>query len=166
MATGRTVDKWTRFALDDSSGTPQEIPIATLSPVGLVYDEADLTAFQDAVKGYLAEHPDAPLDITGPWGNLAAAGLAASAAAPTLSGAHTILNPISAPTFTTPLGLAVMFGIRGYWASGDPVFGVVAPDATSGYVCTKYQVEGGGMYSARFVPFAGTVPAWGTAILT
>lgn len=166
MATGRTVDKWTRFGIDDSSGAPREIPINTLSPVGLVYDEADLTAFQDAVKGYLAEHPDAPIDIGGPWGNLTAAAFAASGAAPTLSGSHTILNAISAPTFTTPLGLAVMFGIRGYWTAGDPVFGIVAPSATSGYVCTKYQVEGGGMYSARFVPFAGTTPAWGSAILT
>ena len=90
MATGRTVDKWTRFGIDDSSGTPREIPVATITPVGFVYDEADLTAFQDQVKGYLAEHPDSAIDITGPWGNLAAAGLAASAAAPTLSGAHTI----------------------------------------------------------------------------
>jgi hypothetical protein len=122
MATGRTVDKWTRFAVDDSSGTPRQIPIDTLSPVGFVYDEANLTAYQDAVKGYLSEHPDAPLDIGGPWGNLAAAGLAASGAAPTLSGAHTILEPISAPTYTTPLGLAVMFGIQGYWTSGDPDF--------------------------------------------
>jgi hypothetical protein len=166
MATGRTVDKWVRFAVDDSSGTPREIPINTLSPVGFSYDESDLTAFQDAVKGYLAMHPDAPIDIGGPWGNLAAAALAASGAAPTLSGAHTVLQPISAPTFTTPLGLAVMYGIRGYWTTGDPVFGVVAPSATSGYVCTKYQQEGGGMYSARFVPFAGTTPAWGSAILT
>ncbi|KKK50109.1 hypothetical protein LCGC14_3128330 [marine sediment metagenome] len=166
MATGRTVDRWLRFAIDDSSGTPREIPINTISPVGLVYDETELTAFQDVVKGYLAMHPDAPLDVTGPWGNLTAAALAASGAAPVLSGAHTILNAISAPTFTTPLGLAVMYGIRGYWTSGDPVFGVVAPSATSGYVCTKYQVEGDGIYSARFVPFAGTTPAWGTAILT
>jgi hypothetical protein len=124
-----------------------------------------LTAYQDAVKGYLAAHPDAVLDITGPYDTTAAAGAAASGAAPVLSGSHTVLAPVTAPTFTTPLGLAVMFGDRGYWATGAPVFGVVAPSATSGYVCTKYQVEGA-KYAARFVPFPGTVPAWGTAILT
>lgn len=165
MATGRTVTKWTRFALDDSAGTPREIPVDSISPVGFVYDETDLTAFQDQVKGYLSNHPDAPIDITGPFDNTAAAALAASGAAPTLSGSHTILNPITAPTFTTPLGLAVMFGIRGYWTAGDPVFGIVSPSATSGYICTKYQVEGE-KYSARFVPYPGTVPAWGVAILT
>lgn len=165
MATGRTVTKWTRFAIDDSAGTPREIPVDSIGAVGFVYDETDLTAYQDQVKGYLAAHPDAPIEITGPFDNTAAAALAASGAAPTLSGSHTVLAPLTAPTFTTPLGLAVMFGIRGYWATGDPVFGVVAPSASSGYVCTKYQVEGE-KYSARFTPFPGTVPAWGSAILT
>lgn len=163
MATGRTVTKWTRFALDDSGGTPREIPVDSISPVGFVYDETDVTAYQDAVKGYLSAHPDAAIDITGPFDNTAAVGLAGTGAAPTLSGSHTILYPIAGGS--TPLGLAVMYGIRGYWAAGDPVFGVVAPGAASGYLCTKYQVEGE-KYSARFVPFPGTTPAWGTAILT
>ena len=165
MATGRTVTKWVRFLVDDSGGTPREIPVDSISPVGFTYEENDLTAWQDAVKGYLSGHPDAPIDISGPFDNTAATGAAASGAAPTLSGSHTILAPISAVTFTTPLGLAIMWGIRGYWATGDPVFGVVAPSATSGYVCTKYNVEGE-KYTARFVPYPGTTPAWGTAILT
>jgi len=164
MATGRTVTKWTRFLVDDSAGTPREIPVDSISPVGFVYDETDLTAYQDQVKGYLAGHPDAPIDITGPFDTTAAVGAAASAAAPALSGSHTVLVPITAPTFTTPLGLAVMFGIRTWWTTGDPVFGVVAPSATSGYVCTKFTVDGE-KYSASFKPFPGTVPAWGTAIL-
>ncbi len=165
MAVGRTKTKWIRFAVDDSAGTPREVPIDSLSPVGFTYEENNLTAWQDAVVGYLAGHPDAPIDITGPFDNSAAAALAASGAAPALSGSHTVLQPISAPTFTTPLGLWVGFGIRGYWTTGDPAFGVVAPSATSGYVCTKYNVEGE-KYSARFVPYPGTIPAWGTAIIT
>ena len=165
MATGRTKTKWIRFGVDDSAGTPREIPIDSLSPVGFVYEENNMTAWQDAVIGYLAGHPDAPIDITGPFDNSVAAAFAGSGAAPTLSGSHTVLTPISAPTFTTPLGMAVMFGIRGYWTTGDPVFGVVTPSATSGYNCTKYQVEGE-KYSARFVPYPGTIPAFGTAILT
>ncbi len=161
----RTVTKWMRFLLDDSSGTPREIPVDSVSPVGFAYDETDLTAYQDAVKGYLSAHPDAVIEVTGPLSNDSAAAAAGTGAAPTLSGSHTILAPLSAPTFTTPLGLAVMWGFDGYWASGDPVFGIVSPSATSGYICTKYQVEGE-KYSARFVPFPGTTPAWGTAILT
>jgi hypothetical protein len=58
-----------------------------------------------------------------------------------------------------------MWGIRGYWATGDPVFGVVSPSATAGYICTRYTVDGE-KYGARFVPHPGTTPAWGTAILT
>ena len=165
VQTGRTVDKWTRVLIDDSAGTPREIPVDTISPVGFVYDEVNVTAFQDAVKTYLAMHPDAPIDFGGPWDTTAAAAAAASAAAPVLSGSHTVLNPISAVTFTTPLGFAIMYGVRHYWETGEPVFGIVSPSATSGYVCTKYQKEGS-RYSARVVPFAGTTPAWGTAGLT
>jgi hypothetical protein len=164
--TGRTVTKWMRFAVDNSAGAPREIPVDSIGPVGFTYDESDLTAYQDAVKGYLADHPDATIDITGPFDTTADAGaLAASAAAPVLSGSHTILAPISAPTFTTPLGLWIAWGIRHYWEVGEPAFGVVAPSATSGYVCTKYQVDGN-KYSARFVPYPGTIPAFGTAIIT
>ena len=165
MATGRTVLRWVRFAVDDSAGTPREIPIDSLSPVGFVYGESEQTAWQDAVKGYLSDHPDAPIDIGGPVENTAAVGLAASGAAPALSGSTTVLIPISALTFTTPLGLWVGFGIRGYWTTGDPAFGIVAPSATQGYVCMKFQIEGV-KYSARFVPYPGAVPAWGTAIIT
>src|SRR5512139_3806438 len=163
MATGRTITRWMRFGVDDSGGTPREIPVDTIGPAGFSYEENDVTALQDAVKTYLAGHPDAAIDITGPFDNTAAAALAASGAAPTLSGSHTILNAIAGGV--TPLGLAIMIGIRGYWTTGDPVFGIVAPSATSGYLCTKYQVEGE-KYSARFVPYPGTTPAWGTAILT
>jgi len=117
------------------------------------------------VIGYLAGTPEAGIEISGPLDNSAAAGLAASGAAPVLSGSYTVLQPISAPTFTTPLGLWVGWGIRGYWTTGDPAFGIVAPSATSGYVCTKFVVEGQ-FYSATFKPYPGSVPAWGTAIIT
>lgn len=165
VQTGRTVDKWTRFLVDDSGGTPREIPIDSISPVGFVYDEEDLTAYQDQVKGYLAKHPDCPIEITGPWDTTAVAAAAASAAAPVLSGSHTVLNVVSAPTFQTPLGLCVCYGVRHYWEAGEPVFGIVSPSATQGYICTKY-VKEGPKYSARFVPYPGSTPAWGTAILT
>lgn len=165
MATGRTVTKWTRFALDDSSGTPREIPVDSISGVGFTFESVDLTAYQDAVKGYLSGHPDSAIEITGPFDNTAAAALAASGAAPTLSGSQTILKAITTPTFVTPLGLAIMYGIRGYWATGDPVFGVVAPSATEGYLCYGFTVDGE-KYKASFKPIPGCTPAWGTAILT
>lgn len=161
--TGRTVTKWYRFGVDDSAGTAREIPIDSLSPVGFVYDETDVTAWQDQVKGYLSNHPDAPIDITGPFDTSAAVGFAASAATPTLSGSHTVLSAIAGGV--TPLALGVHIGVRHYWEAGEPVFGIIAASGTTGYLCTKYTVEGE-KYSARFVPYPGSIPAWGTAIIS
>jgi len=163
MATGRTTTKWIRFAVTDKDGDPREIPIDSISPVGFTYDETELTAWQDAVKSYLTNHPDAPIDITGPFDSTAEAALAATGLAPTLSGSHTVLSVIDSVDHN-PRGLWVAFGIRGYWAAGDPAFGVDHPTATNGYVCTKYQVEGE-KYSARFVPFPGSTPEWDDEIL-
>src|SRR3972149_9381043 len=100
VQTGRTVDRWTRVLIDDSAGTPREIPVDPMSPVGFVYDSEDLTAWQDAVKGFLAKHPDASIEFGGPWDTSAAAAAAASGAAPVLSGSHTVLNPLTATQFT------------------------------------------------------------------
>lgn len=163
MATGRTSTKWIRFLVYDENSNTREIPINSLSPVGFVFDETDTTAYQDQVKNYLAAHPDAAIDITGPLDNKIVAAIANSGEAPVLSGSHTVLAPISAPTFTTPLLLAVLFGIRGYWADGDPVFGIISPGDVEGYVCTKYQPEGE-TYSASFKPAPGAHPAWGTTV--
>lgn len=165
MATGRTVTQWVRFALDDSSETPREIPIHTLSPVGLVYEEQDASAWQDTVIGFLKAVPSAAIEISGPWSTKAAASLAGTGATPTLSGSHTILHPIISRSFVTPLGLAVMFGMQNLWASGDPVFGIVSPSASSGYVLMSY-LKTGNDYTAKFQPFPGTTPAWGSSILT
>ncbi len=159
MATGRTVTKWIRFGVDDSGGVAREIPIDSLSPVGFQWDETELTAWQDQVKGYLVNHPDCAIDITGPFDNSIAAGFADGGAAPTLSGSHTILAPIVGGN--TPLALAVHFGMQALWADGDPVFGVITATAATGYLCTKYSIEGE-KYSARFVPYPGSIPAWGT----
>lgn len=165
MATGRTVSRWTRFLMDDSSGTPREIEYDTISGVGFAFAPVDLTAMQDAVRGYLTAHPDSAIEISGPFSNLAVAAAAASAAAPVLSGSQTVLKAVTTPTFVTPLGLAIMYGIRGYWATGDPVFGVVAPSATEGYLCYGFTVDGE-KYKASFKPIPGCTPAWGTAGLT
>lgn len=160
MATGRTVTKWMRFGIDDSGGTPREIPVDSVGPVGFTFDEVDVTAYQDAVKNYLSGHPDSPIEISGPLDNTVPVGLAASGAAPTLSGSFSVLSLITTPTFTTPLSLWVAWGIRGYWATGDPAWG-----CQSGYVCTKFTVEGD-KYSASFKPYPGVTPSWLNAIIT
>lgn len=166
MATGRTVKRWVRFLVDDSGGTPREIPVNSINGVGLDYPDADVTAFQDALVGVLPDTPDCTIEISGPVDNTAAAAAAASAAAPVLSGSHTVLSAING--VQTPLGLAVMIGIRGYWATGDPVFGIVSPSAANGFLCLSYIVNPDDMtYTARFRVYPGSAaPAWGTAGLT
>jgi len=163
LTAGRTVTKWIRFCVNAVNNAAAEIPIDSLGPVGFVYDEVELTAYQDAVKGYLANHPDASIDITGPFDTTAQVAMAASGLTPTLSGSHTILAPLTAVTH--PIGVWIGWGMRKLWtAAEDPAFGVIAATPTAGYVLTKYQVEGE-KYSARFVVYPGTVPAWGTAII-
>jgi hypothetical protein len=166
LATGRTVTKWIRFGITDKDGTAREIPVDSISPAGFTYDESDVTAWQDAVKGYLSDHPDATIDITGPLDTSAAVALAASGLAPTLSGSHTVLQYVGTAAWTEkPIGLWIAFGVRGYWTAGtDPAFGVDTPTDAVGYECVNYQIDGN-KYSARFVPFPGTIPEWDTAIL-
>ena len=163
--TGRTVSRWVRFCVDDSSGTPREIPISSLSVVGFAYDEVDLTAYQDAVKGALPNHPDAPIEITGIWDNSALTTMAASANAPTLSGSHTLLSAIHG--VGTPLNLCVLFGVRHYWESGEPSF-IATATTTSGYICGTYTVDCNNMtYKAKFTFVPGsTAPVWGTTIIS
>lgn len=163
--TGRTVSKWIRFVVKDSAGTLREIPINSISVVGITYDEQDLTAFQDAIKGTLSNMPDAPIEISGPFDTTAATTVAASGATPTLSGSHTVLNGING--LSTPLSLGAYFGVRHLWETGEPTFGITS-SASAGYICTSYTVNPADMtYKATFKLFPGsTAPAWGTAVVT
>lgn len=163
--TGRTVSKWVRFVVYNSAAALREIPISSLSVVGLTYSEQDLTAYQDAVRGALPGQPDAPIEISGPFDSTAVAAVAASGAAPTLSGSHTVLATIAGAN--TPLSLGVYFGMRQYWTTGEPTFGIIST-ATSGYLCFSYVVDTGNMtYSAKFRLFPGSAaPAWATSAIT
>ena len=145
--------------MDDSAGTLRTIPVDSINGVGLTYDEVDLTAFQDAIKGVLPAHPGCTITISGPFDNSAAA------AAGTLSGSHTILAPINGGN--TPLTLDVQVGIRHAWEAGEPQFGITS-SATSGFLCTEYIPDvNNGKYSAKFVMYPGSsAPAWGTAAET
>lgn len=157
--TGRTVSKWVSFNVDDSGSTLRTIPINSVSVCGLVYEEQDVTAYQDAVKSALPGMPDAPIEVSGPFDT------AVVAAAETLSGSHTVLYNLAGGT--TPLTLDVKFGIRHTWETGEPQFGITASTA-NGYICTSYVVDPNSMtYTAKFVLYPGSAaPAWGTAAET
>jgi hypothetical protein len=155
--TGRTTSKWVTFNVDDSAGTLRTIPVSSINGVGLDYDNVDLTAFMDAIKGYLPAHANCTIDITGPFDTTAAA------AAGSLSGSHTVLYNL--PGGVTPLTLDVKFGVRHAWDT-EPQFGITS-SATDGFLCKSYIVNPDGTYSASFYVAAGSAaPAWGTAAET
>jgi len=153
--TGRTVSKWVDFRIDDSGGTMRSIPVDSIGNVGLEYPEADLTAFQDAMRGALPETPTCEFNISGPFDN------SVVAAAGTLSGSHTVLNPINGGN--TPLSLDIQIGIRHAWESGEPQFGI-SSSATSGFLVRDYVVDLETMkYTATIYMYPGSdAPAWGT----
>jgi hypothetical protein len=162
---GRTVSRWTRFIVDDSAGTLREPAIDSLSVCGIVFEEKDTTAFQDAVANALPGMPSCPIDITGPFDTAAAVAIATSGNAPALSGSHTVLAPING--LYTPLALGILVGIGHNWESGEPVFGITGT-TTNGFIMTKYTVDLGAMkYSASFrVKSGSAAPAWGTTIIS
>lgn|SRR3990167_465764 len=148
--TGRTVSKWTKFLVDNASGTLTSIAVDSINGVGLTYDEVDLTAFFDAIKGVLPNHPDVTIAITGPFDNTAS------------TGNHIVLSGIVGGV--TPLSMDVQIGMRHAWESGEPQFGITS-GAADGFLCTEYLVDpGAGKYSAKFRIYPGSAaPAWGTA---
>ena len=164
--TGRTVSRFINFSVEDDTNTMREIPVSDISVVGVVYEEQDLTAFQDAVKGALPNMPDAPIEISGPFDSTAVKTASASATVPALSGSHTVLKDIVGGTH--PLSLDVQFGIRATYTADEPQFGITADsDGKTGYLCTSYTVGSDLMYNARFTLFPGSaLPAWGTALET
>ena len=167
--TGRTVGKYARVMVHDSSAVYREIPVTAINGVGLNYPEVDVSAIQDAVKGMLNGQPDYTLELSGPWDTAAATtATTTSATASSLSGSHTVLNDL--PNDLTPLGFAIYFGIRQYWTTGEPVFGIAATTgvAGNGILCMNYNVDPvASTYTATFRMSPGSaVPAWATAVLT
>lgn len=166
MATGRTVSKWFNFVVDDVNGTLRDIPVYTVSIVGVQYEEQDLTALADQVRGAMANMPDCPIEITGPFSNKAAASASGTGVAAAYSGSHTVLEPISRTAMC--LTLDCQFGIQSLWSTGDPQFGISMTTGVNGYNCTAYTVDPATQtYTAKFALWPGsTLPAWGTGAET
>lgn len=154
--TGRTVNKYVRFIIGDATHVLRNIPVNSIGGVGLTYEEKDMTAFMDAVKGVLLGQPSFSVEIGGPLDNTAAA------ASPALSGAHTVLSAINGDP--TPRSLDIQFGMRHTWETGEPQFGITH-STTDGILVTEYTVDPNNMtYKAKISMAAGSAaPAWGTA---
>lgn len=163
--TGRTQSKHVKLQIEDSGGTLRDLPITSINGVGLNYPEVDVSAIQDAVKGFLSGQPDFSLEISGPFDTAAAQAASGSGAAAALSGSHTVLSDL--PGGVTPLGFGIYIGIRQNWETGEPVFGL-ASSAANGLLCMNYTPNPiDGMYTATFRLYPGSAaPAWGTAAIS
>jgi len=164
--TGRTVGKFCKFQIADSGATIRDIPVTSINGVGLTYDEVDVSAIQDAVRGFLNGQADFSLEISGPFDTSAAQAASGSGAAAALSGSHTVLYDL--PNDLTPLAFGIYFGVRQYWTTGEPVFGVSDDTSGNGILCMNYNVNPVDMtYTASFRLYPGsTAPGWGTAAIT
>jgi len=158
LQTGRTTNKWIYFQMDDSGATLRNIPVSSINGIGLDYDEQDLTAFQDAVKGALPAQASCRITITGPFDTTAAQ------SAPTMSGSHTVLYNLAGGT--TPLSLNISIGMRHTYYEGEPTFGITSTTA-NGFLVKNYIVNPDGTYSAELYVAAGSAaPAWATTPYT
>lgn len=163
MATGRTVARFSKFQIEDSSGVLRDIPITSFGSVGLTYDEIDLSAVQEMLKNFLTGQATFSLDISGPFDNKAAgtASVSGESASTHLSGSHTVLEPLNGGM--TPRAFGVYFGIQADWTSGDPVFGADNSVGISNYTVDPVA----GTYSAKLYHVSGgTAPDWGTSAIT
>lgn len=160
MATGRTSPRFSKMQIEDVNGVLRDIPVKTFGNVGLTYDEVDLSALQDLVKGFMTGQAAFSLTLTGPFDTTAAATASATteASGAHLSGSHTVLEPLDGGA--TPLAFGIYFGIQADWAAGDPVFG-----ADNSILVSDYTVDpASGMYSCKIIKAAGgTDPIWDTA---
>lgn len=162
---GRTPSKFIRIVLHDASGVLREVPVAKLGNAGLTYPEVDLTAIQDALKGFLQGIPNFSMTLSGPWDTSVAVAASASGAKPALSGSHTVLQPLNGRQI--PISFGVLYGVRHYWEAGEPTFSITST-ATSGMIISEYIVvqNGEGVeYSCKLSMYPGSdAPIWGTAI--
>lgn len=148
---GRTVQDFTSLLIGAAGGSMQVMKIDSLGDLGLTYEEHDMSAWQDAVKGVLVGKPDFSLDFGGPIDNTAT------------TGTSTLLRAWNGAM--TALSFDVQVGVRHAWESGEQQFGVSGVVASnSGCMVTKYG-ESGGKFSAtiRMIAGSATAPAWGTA---
>jgi hypothetical protein len=151
VQTGRTVQDFTNLLIGAAGGSMYSMKIDTLGDLGLTYEEQDMFAWIDAVKGVLVGKPDFTLDFGGPIDNTAT------------SGPSTLLRAWVGQM--TALSFDVQVGVRHAWENGEQQFGVTGVVASnSGVMVTKY-TESGGKYSATIRMIAGSAaaPAWGTA---
>jgi hypothetical protein len=153
-----------KVQITDATTTLRDIFVTTINGVGITYPETSLTALQDVLNGFLAGQGTVALTLTSPFSNLAAQAASGTGAAPAESGFHTVMSALNG--LMVPLTFAVYQGIRGYWAAGDPVFGIAHTTANGVWVSSYTYEPSTQVCTAKIAMYPGSAaPAWGTAAL-
>lgn len=152
-STGRSTSNYTIVYIDDSAGTLRSIAINSIGGVGLEYEEKDVTAWYDAIRGVLLGQPSFSTTISGPVDTTAD------------TGNHPVLSGVVGKN--VPLAFDVRLGVRHVWEAGEPVFGITAT-AANGVLVKSYKIDPESMtYTAEIVMAAGSAaPDWATAAHT
>jgi len=145
---GKTVvERGFRFTMTDSVPTERDLSgdlvRASVSGIGLIYEEADMTGVSNGVVNFLANHPSSSISATFILNDTAT------------TGAHTVIQTVLGSTTV----LALRFGAAGAApASGNPEWGgtyLVSSEVAS--------FDGGkAVVNVTFVAGSATVPAWTT----
>lgn len=159
MTTGRTVGKYCKFQIADSSSTLRDIPVNSFGSVGLSFAEQDVSALQEAITSILNGQGSFSTTISGPFDNSAAVAASTTGLRPALSGSHTVLSALNGGQVAKAFG--IYLGIQADWVAGDPVFGATKSVLISGYTVDP----AAGTYSAKIATAGNRLndPAWGTA---
>ncbi|MBW2674610.1 MAG: hypothetical protein JRD89_14565 [Deltaproteobacteria bacterium] len=164
VQTGRTQAKYFKFQIHDSGAVLRDIAVSSFGGFSVDYDQIELTALQDELKGFLPGHGTVAVEISGPWSTQAAVAASATTEKAALSGSHTVLYDL--PDDQTPLAFAAYFGVRHYWEAGEPVFGISAT-AANGIQVFNFVLNENMTYSATLAMWPGSAaPTWGTAAIT
>ncbi|MCX6833002.1 MAG: hypothetical protein NT028_12905 [candidate division Zixibacteria bacterium] len=158
---GRTVGKFCKFQISDSSSALRDIPVNSFGSVGLTYAEQDVTALQEAISSVLNGQGSFSTTISGPFDNSTDVNASTTGNRPALSGSHGVLSGLNGGQVSKTFG--IYLGIRADWAAGDPVFGGEKCCLISGYTVDPTA----GTYSAKLVVAGNRSedPAWGVAQL-
>jgi hypothetical protein len=145
----KTNARWIYVLVDDQGDDEVNISenVISVSNVGTVHDQQDVTGYSDGWHNITLGQPSAPITVSGPYSN---------AVDSTMN--HILVDPTDgilgdqSRTYT----LTVQIGQKAAPGGGEPEF-------SGEYYAASYVINGADMtYTAEFVPAGATSPAWST----
>ena len=141
---GKTNARWIRVSMEDTGGVARDVSasVSSISGVGLVHDQADVTGYSDGWHNVTLGHPTGVVTLSGPVDNTAAVG------------SHIVFSALNGYQ-ANARELIVDIGIKAAPTNPDPRW-------TGDYYCSQYTINDDATYDAELVPAGATVGAWTT----